>query len=120
MKWKVLFYGLIVVMLIVIYLNRFKWFLPFYISFYKKKESVETFESAYAFLLKRLAANGLKRQESQTLRDFAGEVDEKLNTVNMLKLTEKYERVLYRNADSIKEWKESIELWENLIKKTSS
>jgi hypothetical protein len=38
----------------------------------------------------------------------------------MLQLTEKYERVLYRNADSIKEWKESIELWENLIKKTSS
>ena len=67
-------------------------------------------------LLKRLAANGLKRQENQTLRDFAGEVDEKLNTVNMLKLTEKYERVLYRNAGSIKEWKESIELWENLIK----
>ncbi|WP_318616899.1 transglutaminase TgpA family protein [Priestia megaterium] len=120
MKWKVLFCGLIVIMLIVIYLNRFKWFLPFYISFYKKKESVETFELAYAFLLKRLAANGLKRQGSQTLRDFAGEVDEKLNTVNMLQLTEKYERVLYRNTDSIKEWKESIELWENLIKKTSS
>ncbi|MEK1831207.1 hypothetical protein AAAC51_26130 [Priestia megaterium] len=52
MKWKVLFCGLIVVMLIVIYLNRFKWFLPFYISFIKKKESVETFESAYAFYLK--------------------------------------------------------------------
>ena len=48
MKWKVLFYGLIVVMLIVIYLNRFKWFYLLYL-FYKKKESVETFESAYAF-----------------------------------------------------------------------
>jgi len=38
----------------------------------------------------------------------------------MSKLTNEYERILYRNEKSVPAWINAVELWENLIKQAAS
>jgi transglutaminase-like putative cysteine protease len=104
----------------VIYKTRMKWLSKLIIMKYKKRMDNEVFFNAYGSLIKQLERFGMKRKESQTLREYASEVDSFFQNENMTALTKNYERALYRRDDATQEWIKSVELWENLIKKTSS
>jgi len=102
-----------------IYWKRSKW-LPIYLVYrYRRKTDPDTFSKAYLTLLKQLERYGIRKQNGQTLREFAKYVDTFFDTNAMRQLTEQYERVIYRGRQTGIKWEETRELWENLIKKTS-
>ncbi|WP_367019052.1 transglutaminaseTgpA domain-containing protein [Priestia koreensis] len=122
---KTIFYvilGMIMVLVasIVIYLKRRRWLPLFLIRKYRHKRSKNSMSNAYLALLKQLEKYGLKRKPDQTLREYAKLVDQSFGTNEMSRLTERYEYNVYRKDAQNAEWEKSIELWENLIKKTSS
>ncbi|MCL7901371.1 DUF4129 domain-containing protein, partial [Klebsiella pneumoniae] len=122
---KTIFYvilGMIVVIVasMVIYLKRRRWLPLFLIRKYRRKRSEHSMSNAYLALLKQLEKYGLKRKPDQTLREYAKLVDQSFGTNEMSRLTERYEYNVYRKDAQNAEWEKSIELWENLIKKTSS
>ncbi len=90
-----------------------------FIWLYRKKGGTETFAKAYLILLKQLERYGIKRKENQTLREYAVYVDSFFDTTTMMKLTKQYETYLYKGSTDLLDWKESRELWENLIRKTA-
>ncbi|MCO7176870.1 DUF4129 domain-containing transglutaminase family protein [Sporolactobacillus kofuensis] len=55
----------------------------------------QDFQRAYLGLLSLMALHGLKRKDTETLREFANRVDEKLSDTKMQKLTDAYEQLLY-------------------------
>ncbi|WP_059174265.1 transglutaminaseTgpA domain-containing protein [Bacillus sp. FJAT-27445] len=102
------------------YSYRGKW-LPFYLIYrYKLTRKDEQFSKAYLILLKQLGRYGIPMQDGQTLRNYAGYVDSFFSTKEMGKLTSRYEQYLYRREMPEGTWKETKQLWENLIKKTIS
>ncbi|MFC3883416.1 DUF4129 domain-containing transglutaminase family protein [Bacillus songklensis] len=103
-----------------IYFIKNRWFYRFLIIMYKKRKDDKVFEDAYLSLLKQLENHGLKREKELTLSQYAKYVDRYFETREMSALTERYERVLYRKDEAKRQWVESKELWENLIKKASS
>lgn len=103
-----------------VYFTKNKWFYHVLIILYKRRRDEDAFEDAYLSLLKQLEKQGIKRGDGQTLSQYAKYVDHYFESLEMCVLTERYERILYRKDDASKEWHESVELWENLIKKTSS
>lgn len=109
--------AIIVLISVLLYLFRAKWLPYLVIARLKNRKEDDVFFHAYDALLKQLGRIGLRKEEGQTLREFAKRVDEIYQTNDMQLLTEKYERALYRNESTSKLWSNSIELWENLIKK---
>ncbi|HWO98776.1 MAG TPA: transglutaminaseTgpA domain-containing protein [Bacillus sp. (in: firmicutes)] len=103
-----------------IYFTKNKWMYRVLIILYKRRRDENAFEDAYLSLLKQLEKQGIKRREGQTLSQYAKYVDRYFESWEMSTLTERYERILYRKDDANSEWVKSVELWENLIKKTSS
>lgn len=101
------------------WLTRKRWVWRWTIWRLKHSKDKARFSKAYHALLKHLEWYGLKKQDGQTLRQFAKYVDKSFRTSEMSTLTERYERVLYSGSNEEKEWVDSVELWENLIKKTS-
>ncbi|MFK4998494.1 DUF4129 domain-containing protein [Bacillus sp. N9] len=69
-------------------------------------------------MLIRLDRIGAKREQGQTLREYAKYIDQHFNTNEMTILTELYERSIYRGDSAADEWKNVRKLWENLIKRT--
>ena len=114
------FIGFLLAVATFVYKTRKKWLPIVTIIYFKHHKDEKVYFRAFEVLLKRLDQFGLKRQEGQTLRQYALYVDKFFRSNDMQKLTMSYERALYRKDDAIKEWKDSIELWENLIKKVSS
>ncbi|ALC83862.1 MULTISPECIES: DUF4129 domain-containing transglutaminase family protein [Bacillus] len=110
--------AIIIVLSIVLYFFRAKWLPYLVIARLKNKNEDEVFFQAYDALLKQLKRKGLRKEDGQTLREFAKRVDEIYQTTDMQALTEKYERAVYRNESTHTLWSHSIELWENLIKKS--
>ncbi|UAL47772.1 DUF4129 domain-containing protein [Sutcliffiella horikoshii] len=121
-SWKpvTLFLSSLVAAGALLFFGRNKWIPYFYILRYKGKKDEGTFNKAYPALLRQLHAVGLTRKDGQTLREYAKYIDDYYSTGDMQSLTARYERVLYRGDSSEQEWEKSVELWENLIKKTSS
>ncbi|UGB31253.1 transglutaminase domain-containing protein [Metabacillus sp. B2-18] len=116
-------YGFMIVTAIlafVIFKTRTRWIPKLIILKYKNRNDDQVFFQAYESLLKQFARRGIKRKEGQTLRDYARYIDRYFHMVHMTALTENYERALYRRDDAKQEWNKSVELWENLIKRTSS
>ena len=116
-------YGIILFLLFVgfiFYKTRMRWLPMLIINKYKKRTDDEVFFQAYESLLKQLDRFGIKRREGQTLRDYAHEIDGHFQNGHMTTLTKNYEKALYRRDNAKLEWERSIELWENLIKGTSS
>ncbi|MCA1032865.1 transglutaminase domain-containing protein [Bacillus timonensis] len=97
-----------------------KWYPAYAIFRYKKRKKEDTYFKAYNALLKQYEKVGLKRNPGQTLRDYAVYIDKFYGSTDMQALTRSYERAVYRKGSVEKEWLNSVELWENLIKKTSS
>ena len=121
-SWKVVMGYIISILLVVfiIFKTRGKWFPFVAILLYKYRKNDKVYFIAYKVLLKRLDYYGLKRKEGQTLRDYAVYVDKFFSSNDMKNLTLSFEKALYRSDNAKEEWIKSVELWENLIKKTSS
>ncbi|MBS4210363.1 transglutaminaseTgpA domain-containing protein [Bacillus sp. FJAT-50079] len=99
--------------------QRRKWIPYVLIWMYRGKNEEETFAQAYHDLLIRLDRFGAKREQGQTLREYAKYIDQHLNTNEMSTLTEIYERSIYRGDSAANEWENVRKLWENLIKRTA-
>jgi transglutaminase-like putative cysteine protease len=121
-SWKKLLLLTITSLLVlfILYKTRGKWYPFVAILLYKYRKNDKVYFLAYKALLKQLDQFGLKRKEGQTLRDYAIYVDRYFSTNDMKNLTMSYEKALYRSDSAKEEWIKSVELWENLIKKTSS
>ncbi|MDG5473901.1 transglutaminase domain-containing protein [Jeotgalibacillus sp. ET6] len=104
---------------VLLFRMRFRWMPRMLILYYSVKKDDETFSKAYLSLLKQLHRFGLKRNEDQTLRAYAKEVDRFFSTKEMSHLTSQYERILYRKEGQQEKWQDMRELWENLIKRTT-
>ncbi|WP_339197747.1 DUF4129 domain-containing transglutaminase family protein [Aeribacillus sp. FSL k6-2211] len=111
---------LIAACVLILFKTRNKWMTSWMTSFYKWNHDEKDFLKAYRLLLKSLERCGYKRENGQTLREYAKQIDQMFGTNSMSQLTYIYERALYRGDDPSKEWEQSKELWEDLIKKTTS
>lgn len=119
---RVFLIGFLIILLIsfAVYKTRMKWMPMLIINKYKKRNDDIVFFQAYESLLKQFERYGIKRKESQSLREYAHNVDHHFQMDDMTVLTKNYERALYRRDNATEEWASSAELWENLIKRTSS
>lgn len=116
-------YGILIMfafIVFIVYRTRMKWLPRLMIIKYRNRTDDDVFFQAYESLIKQFARRGIKRQEGQTLREYARYIDEYFQMVHMTALTKNYEKALYRQDNAKEEWRKSVELWENLIKKTSS
>ncbi|MEH7307204.1 transglutaminase TgpA family protein [Neobacillus drentensis] len=102
----------------ILYRIRGKWVPYCLLMLYRFKKKDENFGAAYLALLEQFDRYGLKRKENQTLRNYARYIDSFFSTREMTRLTAIYENYLYHQHLPKGTWKESHELWENLIKKT--
>ncbi|GEN53751.1 hypothetical protein HFA01_20130 [Halobacillus faecis] len=118
--WLWVLLSAILVAAIILYFTRYRWMTALLIRKYRKNKDEETYEKAYHYLLKVLDHKGFKRKPEQTLREFALAVDRYYQSNDMRRLTNHYERVIYRNEAQSTHWPKVTELWENLIKKTLS
>ncbi|MGR9047434.1 transglutaminase TgpA family protein [Halobacillus faecis] len=118
--WLWVLLSAILVAAIILYFTRYRWMTALLIRKYRKNKDEETYEKAYHYLLKVLDHKGFKRKPEQTLREFAISVDQHYQSNDMRRLTNHYERVIYRNEAQSTQWPKVTELWENLIKKTLS
>lgn len=73
-----------------------------------------SFQEAYLYLLKVLHKKGYKREGDETLREFAKRIDNVFQMNEMGKITNVYERMVYRNQLT-GDKEEIIQLWKNLI-----
>ncbi len=101
-----------------VYITRVKWLPYMWFIYFRFFPSEQTFEKAYMVLLKQLERKGLKREESQTLREYAQYVDEYFSIQDMSKLTLYYEETLYRKDKKKVEWASVKLLWKNVMKIT--
>ncbi|WP_226671342.1 transglutaminaseTgpA domain-containing protein [Metabacillus litoralis] len=116
-------YGILLAVVVIgfiIYKTRIKWLGKLLLLKYSNRRDEDVFFLAYESLLKQFERMGIKKKPDQTLREFAHYIDRYFQMVHMTALTKSYERALYRRDSSSEEWQKSNELWENLIKKTSS
>ncbi|MRG87390.1 DUF4129 domain-containing transglutaminase family protein [Salinibacillus xinjiangensis] len=98
-----------------LYWKRFTWMYWLKRRQFHKKNDVETYLKSYQFLLSLLNKKGIKREDDQTLREYARTVDRKLQSSEMGRLTYYYERILYRDDTDTSQWNKMRQLWENLI-----
>lgn len=101
-----------------LYRTRLKWLPHYFVLRFKGRKKDEDFPAAYFALLSQLSRYGLRRNPDQTLRDYAEYIDRYFSTNDMGILTENYERYLYKGTLEEGTWKDTKQLWENLIKKT--
>lgn len=106
--------------LAIAYFVRVKWLPFYYLYVFRKKQKDETFPRAYRVLLAQLDRKGLHREQGQTLREYAIEVDALFGGNEMMELTAYYERFLYRGILEEGIWLETKGTWESLIKKTGA
>ncbi|MET1247235.1 transglutaminaseTgpA domain-containing protein [Sporolactobacillus sp. STCC-11] len=83
--------------------TRKKWLRAIYRWKIKKNplHSTRDFRNGYRLLLRILALNGVKRSDTETLREFANRVCHQNNGNALLLLTECYERIIYMNDNQI-------------------
>ncbi|MFP7299892.1 DUF3488 and DUF4129 domain-containing transglutaminase family protein [Neobacillus niacini] len=101
-----------------LYRLRGKWIPYLYLLQFRFRRKDENIGKAYLILLEQLERYGLKRNNGQTLRSYAKYIDNFFASREMSKLTDRYEEYLYHQKLPEGSWKDSRELWENLIKKT--
>lgn len=104
----------------IMYKLRGRWLPIMYILLYKYTKQNKYMEKAYIVLLKQLGRYGIKRENGQTLRDYAYYVDSFFSTNEMRWLTEKYEEYLYRGDKDENMWQDAKKYWEFMIRKVSA
>jgi transglutaminase-like putative cysteine protease len=114
--WWVIGGILVGIVVLLSYILRRRW-LPYWVIFqYRNKNDAKSFTPAYLALLKRLEKSGVIKEEDETLNQFAKRVDEFFNNDLMSRLTEQYERYLYRNEQIDTGWGSCKPNWEELMK----
>jgi len=105
-----------------VYKSRRKWLPWIYIRRYKSMKNKAVFTKAYLTLLTQLKRAGVNRPAGQTLREYAVSVDLRygVNEAYMQILTKEYEKIIYRGDTEKESFIKNFELWEKLIKKTTS
>ncbi|ASN07021.1 transglutaminase TgpA family protein [Virgibacillus necropolis] len=86
----------------------------------KTNKNEKTYQDAYHFLLKQLAHNGLPKESSQTLREYANRIDNRYESSIMGKLTNSYEQILYTDTNNSVDIDNLAQLWKDLIKRIRS
>jgi transglutaminase-like putative cysteine protease len=117
-KWIFVISTAVIGTLGLMYRLRRKWIPRLYLLQFRLRKKDENIGRAYLILLDQLERYGLKRNEDQTLRNYARYIDTFFASREMSKLTDRYEQYLYHQKLPEGSWKDSRELWENLIKKT--
>ncbi|MFS0779867.1 transglutaminaseTgpA domain-containing protein [Neobacillus sp. 3P2-tot-E-2] len=117
-KWIFILAAIVVGAVGLIYRLRGKWLPRLYLLQFRLRKKDENIGKAYLILLDQLERFGLKRSENQTLRNYARYIDTFFASREMSKLTDRYEQYLYHQKLPEGSWKDTRELWENLIKKT--
>ena len=93
--------------------------MPYYVLMkFKNKNDGDSFVQAYLVLLKLLGRSGLGIKEGETLRNYAKKVDMYFKNDEMSRLTNLYERVIYRNERPGPDWSGLKETWECLVKQS--
>lgn len=100
-----------------VYISRFKLLAIWHKRRLSQRFDERSFQEAYHFLLKVLKHKGLKKNNDQTLREFARVVDVQYDTNAMSRLTDYVEQMLYKNERIKAPSDEVIQLWEDLINK---
>ncbi len=77
-----------------------KWITFFIIHFYKYRKDDAVYTKAYDSLLKQFARIGIRRDESQTFREYALHVDTLYNSADMQQLTFSYENAIYQKGQA--------------------
>ncbi|ODG92668.1 hypothetical protein BED47_18465 [Gottfriedia luciferensis] len=118
--WKEIFLslGLILAIIGIIYLNRRKWLPYYFLLNYRFSKKDDRLESAYLTLLRQLARYGLKRNDNETLRNYAKYIDSLFTSSEMTELTIYYEQYLYQQVSQEDNWEICLKLWKNLMKRT--
>ncbi|WP_042479154.1 DUF4129 domain-containing transglutaminase family protein [Bacillus ndiopicus] len=119
-KWLIVFVIVLFIVIYLLYRRRRKWLPSVYVKINRqKKQDAQSFDLSYSRLLKQLELYGFKRQNYQTLKSFAQEVDEHFGTKDMTILTEAYERMIYSEKGETLDYEQLKENWEYLINRTS-
>lgn len=82
---------------------------------WENNQDVKTFQELYHHLLKLLKQTGKEKENQQTLREYAKQVDLWYDTDAMEQLTTLYEQVLYRNEQVIHHPEKITQLSKKLI-----
>lgn len=103
----------------IFYASRRKWLPTVLVSQSRAaSKSWTTFSKSYTDLLKQLERIGLKREDGETLSNYARRVDEHFDDDQMSELTNAYELGIYGEDIENHDWQRLQLLWEDLIKKT--
>lgn len=113
-----LIYSFIFIVLVIwlLFKYRIKWLPYWYIVKYWKKNDVNSFTNAYLVLLKQLERYGMPKKQDESLRQFARKVDTHFSTSEMSRLTNLYEKVIYRNESSFDPSVDWHTAWKQLMK----
>lgn len=87
---------------------------------YKHRRDETAFLPAYERLLWLFQYFGYKRNDGETLREFATRMDRTLETEEMTALTTEYERITYGGRPLDSSWKEQKSNWLTLVQKIDS
>lgn len=87
---------------------------------YRHMHSDAEFQSAYQALMRLLQTARVKRTAGETLREFAGRVNDIYGSSDMEHLTEKYERLYYGRKTGDGAEPETVAAWKRLVKKIRS
>ncbi|MEG0473235.1 MAG: transglutaminaseTgpA domain-containing protein [Solibacillus sp.] len=123
-KWQWFLYvfgAIVLIAAIVLWKKRGIWQPKWAVQMHQSKlNNAETFEDGYFVLLKQLERIHLKRNDDETLQQFAKRVDAQLETTKMGELTAVYEQVIYSKTAANIIDAEVKAIWEYLINRTSS
>ncbi|SDJ52388.1 transglutaminase TgpA family protein [Salimicrobium halophilum] len=111
--------GVLSVIGIALYLTRLRWLSWYYGRRFRRQGDADAFQSSYRHLLNVLDKRIAKRRSDETLRAYAKAIDHRFEGNDMQRLTNQYERLVYRKEDRLQR-NDISELWENLIKKALS
>lgn len=84
-----------------------------------RKNDWNSFEKMYHQLLQQLSLHGMRREQGQTLLDFAKKVDKDIGTNHMTDLTKVYQQGFYGNNKTELNYASIRESWEYLINRIS-
>ncbi|WP_313893486.1 transglutaminase domain-containing protein [Psychrobacillus sp.] len=105
---------------LIIYYFRRKWMSKILIPMYRmKKNNWEAFEKMYHQLLKQLSLHGVKREQGETLTDYAKRIDSYFGGNYMNRLTNAYEKGFYGGNKEEINYASMRENWEKLINQLS-
>src|SRR5699024_8463942 len=95
-KWLILMIiSFLLMIVIALYFFRYQIKTAFISRKFKQRHDEQTFEQAYHHLLDVLKHQGHTKAAGDTLREYAKQIDTRLNTTHMSELTAYYEEMVY-------------------------